>query len=405
MMRKIQYIVFFSILLISCRESRVDWRPSYDSTETIPYGTQVLRKELENIFPDSEIENIQLKTLEHFEEIRYSTKIDHYVYINERDVHSIDTWYEISDYVYDGGSAFISMETSNPVLLNALGLSIDSHFKTAQNQAIEISVLDGEKESKYVLEKVFGTGYIVNYNPETTDVVGYVTYNGVKQPNFVKVYHGNGFFMVHTTPSVFTNYNMLRKNSYQYVVNAFSYLDDSNIMWDNHRIDRRSSGEKNDGGFFNALSYILKHESMRWAFYLLLTLGFMYLLFNSKRRQKAVPIVLPYNNYTLDFAKTLSELYRYNPDHTAMVRYKINYFLEQLKGQYNITAKETEKDFSEILSSKSGVDIFTCQKIVSTIDLFKAKSYLTKDDFYLLQTLIETFNQKSNSYGRPKSRK
>lgn len=131
----------------------------------------------------------------------------------------------------------------------------------------------------------------------------------------------------------------------------------------------------------------------------------MYLFFNSKRRQRAVPIVLPYPNYTLDFAKTLSELYRYNTDHTAMVRYKINYFLEQLRLHYYITAKDTEKDFSEILSAKSGVDAETCRKLVLKIDILKSKNYLDKEDFFALHTLIESFKQKSKNYGRDTSRK
>ena len=261
-------------------------------------------------------------------------------------------------------------------------------------------------ETNYIFDKGVGTSFISKYNSETTDVLGYLIYENKKEPNFVKVFYGDGFLLIHTEPIAFTNYHMLNKNHYQYVVDMFSYLNDENIIWDNHRMyNRRAPGERNDGGFFDSLNFILKHQSLKWGFFLLLAMGIAFLLFNSKRKQKAIPIVLPYKNYTLDFAKTLSELYRYNSDHTAMVKYKINYFLEQIRVHYNITAKDTEKDFTEILSAKSGVDQETCRKIVLAIDIFKSKSYLDKEDFFKLQSLIESFNQKSNSYGRTTTRK
>lgn len=398
--RFIYLLILGLFLLIGCSERPVDWNPTYDSTQSIPYGTEVLRNELETIFPESTIENIKTSTNEYFyDHMDYHT-YGHYMYLNEFDVHSMETWQLISDYVHRGGSAFIAIGQGNASFLNGLGISIESFKKIPNAQVISVSIKDGNSEKSYVAEKVFNTEYISNYNPETTDVLGYLTYNGNKEPNLVKVYHGNGYFIINTTPTMFTNYQMLRKNHYQYIVSTFSYLEDAPIYWDNHRIGRRSSGEKNDGGFFNGLNFIMKHDSLKWAFFLIMLLGFLYLVFNSKRKQKAVPIILPYSNYTLDFAKTLSELYRYNPDHTAMIRYSINYFLEQIRQKYHITAKDTEKDYSELLSSKSGVDLQTCSKIVTTIDIYKSKSYLDKEDFYKLQTLIQTFNHKSNAYGR-----
>ena len=396
--------ILISLLFASCVESPVNWTPTYDSTHSIPYGTEVLRKELPKIFPDSKIQNIGVNTHNFFDEINAFYSYAHYMYINQIDIHTVSTWSLISNFVYDGGSAFIAIGQGNTVLLNDLGISIDSFLKVKDKQAISLSIQSGTTEKSFVAEKVFNTEYISNYNPETTDILGYLTYNGQKEPNLVKVYHGDGYFLISTTPSLFTNYQVLRKNHYQYVLNTFSYLEDADVYWDNHRMNQRSSGEKNDGGFFNGLSFIMKHESLRWAFFLLVLLGILYLFFNSKRRQRAVPIILPYSNYTLEFAKTLSELYRGKPDHTAMVRYKINYFLEQIRQKYHITSKDSEKDYAELLSSKSGVDIYTCQKIVTTIELYKTRSYLDREDFVKIQSLIQIFNHKSQAYARSNTR-
>ena len=402
----LKFTVFlFSFLFWSCGEIPVNWNRTFDSKDTIPFGTYVLRQELTEIFPDSKVRNISTTTYDHFEEIQYEYRKDHYFFIYDEIIWDDATWEKIVEYVNNGGSAFISVNAPNPVLEKVLGTQTSELLYASKLPAVSLSVKTPEKEKKYIFQKGANRFYFSQLKDETTEILGYLEYNGEKKPNFIKVYHGEGYFLLHCEPIAFTNYHMLKKNHAEYVTDVFSYLSPEDIMWDNHRLFRRQSGERNDGGFFNGLSFLMKHEALRWAFFLLVTMGLLYLFFNSKRRQRAVPIVLSYPNYTLDFAKTLSELYRYNADHTAMVRYKINYFLEQLRLHYYITPKDTEKDFSEILSAKSGVDFETCRKLVLKIDILKSKNYLDKEDFYSLHTLIESFKLKSKNYGRDTSRK
>lgn len=381
---------------MSC-EMPVDWSPTFDSKDTIPFGTFVLRQELETLFPGSEIENIDLKTGDYMEKIRYEYRYDHYVSIYSMNHLPDSTWLRIVNYVNNGGSALISNAQQIPVFEKELGVkTVEFPYENEENPSVTLSV----KNKNYTFHKGFRTSYFSNFNPETTEVLGYLTYQNKKKPNFIKVYHGHGYFLLHAEPFAFTNYHMLRENHSEYASQIFSYMENADILWDNHRINRRQSGESNDGGLFSALGFVLKHQALRWALFLMVAAGILYLIFNSKRKQKAVPVILPYSNHSLDFAKTLSELYRYNPDHTAMSKYKINFFLEQLKTHYNITSKDTEKDFSGLLSAKSGAPVQLCEKLVLTIDIFRNKNYLDKEDFYKLQTLIESFHQKSNLYGR-----
>ena len=402
-----KYSLFFiSFLILGCGELPVNWFPSFDSKDTIPFGTYVLRQELPHLFPDSNITNINQNTYEFFEGIEYQYRTDHYVFIYEGEHFTDATWEKILDYVNQGGSALIANPVKNPTFEKYIGV------KTAEfapdlipDISVSLSVKTSGKEKSYVYEKGVKTNYFSEFNPETTDVLGYITYEGVQKPNFIKVYYGDGYLLLHAEPYVFTNYHLLKENHSKYIANVFSYFEDADILWDNHRIFQREKLSDSDGGFFNALGFTLKHKALRSAFLLLVLMGILFLVFNSKRRQKAVPIILPHSNHTLDFAKTLSELYRYNSDHTAMVKYKINYFLEQIKTRYGITAKDAEKDFSELLSAKSGVELNLCEKLVLTIDIFRGKNYLDKEDFFKLQSLIESFNQKSNQYGTTTTRK
>lgn len=395
-------------LLFGCSSERpVDWTPTFDSAHTIPYGTYVLHRELKNIFPDSKVTNIKENTYEYLEKIQYDYSTDSYVFIHQENIFTDAVWEKLLLYVNYGGVAFVSLGTPNPTFEKYLEVKYHSFEPpNSGKKTVNLSVLNNGKEKSYPFKKGVGTNYFSGFNPLTTEVLGHIHYNGKKQPNFIKVYHGSGYFLLHTEPFAFTNYYMLRNENYKYVTDALSYLPDQNIIWDNHRINQREATDSNrDGGFFSALSFILKHKSLRWALSLLISMGILFLIFNSKRRQKAVRIIEPYPNYSLSFAQTLSELYKNNADHTAIVKYKINYFLEQIRTHYNISAKDTEKDFSELLSAKSGVDLNLCKKLALQIDIYRSKNYLDKEDFFKLQSLIQAFNQKSGHYGRTTGRK
>lgn len=397
--QRIYPLFIFCILLIGCSKIPVNWQPTFDSKDAIPYGTYILRQELETLFPDSKITNITKKTSDYFEETQYEYKYDQYIFLYPENFFSDSTWIKIIEYVNKGHVALISTRESS-FLEKELKFSIHQLDSLNQDSKVKLSFADGNPQENFILEKGMGTSYFSTWDTINTEILGYLELKKVKKPNFIKIYHGKGYFLLHTEPYAFTNYHMLKKNHYQYVTGVLSYLPDQDILWDNHRIFQREKSRPNRGGFFNALGFMMKHQSLRWALILLMISGFLYLIFNAKRKQKPVPILLPYPNYTLDFAKTLSELYRYNSDHTAMVKYKINYFLDQLRSQYNITSKDIEKDYSELLSAKSGVELSLCQKIVLNIDIFKDKTYLDKEDFFKLQSLIQTFNQKSKQHGR-----
>lgn len=399
-------LLLFIIALCSCNQIPVNWSPTFDSTDKIPYGTYILRKEMKELFPNSKIENIKNYTFNYFEENKYGNKESTYFLIYPGNYHDNYTWQLILNYVNRGGSAFVSIRHDDPVLQEHLGLIFGEIEIAEENIAVKLSVLNDGKETTNILQKGVSTTFIENYDPETTEILGYFEYKNVKEPNFVKVYHGKGYFLVHTEPYAFTNYHLLRDDNYKYATDVLSYVEDQPlILWDNHNMYFRDTLKYDNGGFFSALSFIFKHESLLSAFLLLVFMGFLYLIFNAKRKQSAVKIIEPYSNNTLNFAQTLAELYKSNADHTAITKYKINYFLEQIKQNYNISTKETEKDFSELLSAKSGVDLNLCKKLVLTMDIFRSRNYLDKEDFFKLQSLIQSFNQKSDHYGRANQRK
>ncbi|MFA7615902.1 MAG: hypothetical protein WCY16_04900 [Weeksellaceae bacterium] len=404
-MRKIfgKYLMsVFGLMLIGCGSDDFSWYKTFESADTNPMGTYVLRQELPKIFPNSEITDIKGNTLDFFMD-EFLTD-EHYFFIHS-DTYIIPdyTWEEVMWKVNQGGSAFISSYNFSSELTDSLGFDTKPSMPMKSESSVRYSVKKPEGEKTYVYTgQSKNYSYFSNYNPQNTEVLGYAEFeNKKKEPNYIKVYYGKGYLLLHAEPVLFSNYEMLKTDHFKYVTDAFSYIDDTGIVWDNYRTARRNQVSSNeDGGFFSSLSFIMKHKSLKMAFLTLLALGILYLLFNSKRRQRAQEVILPYSNHTLDFTKTLAELYRYNTDHTAMTKYKINYFLEQLRMNYNITARDTEKDFTDLLAAKSGADRETCQNLVNVINSYRTRNYLNKTDFVRIQSIIETFNRKIKFNGR-----
>lgn len=403
MMKFGKYLLLLLIALImSCGTQRfIDWTKTFDSDDTIPMGTFVLRKELHKIFPKSKITNIKTSTLNFFR--KENPENQQYFFINQyTSILPNKTWEEILYFVNNGGTAFVSSYNfDNYAFADSLKVRTMQVSSTAGSYPnFKYSVLRNGNEKSYLFDSQSKSNVLFSdFDTETTEILGYSKVGEELIPNFIIVYYGKGYFLLHTEPVVFSNYEMLQKDHYKYVTDVFSYMNDHNILWDNYDLIQRNrertkeNTERSD--FFNSLNFIMRNKSLKNSFFILLILGILYLIFNSKRRQRIQEIIVPYSNYTLNFSKTLAELYRYSDDHTALTRYKINYFLDQLRTVYNLTPKDTEKDFTEQLSAKSGVSVENCRQLVAVIMEYRNRNYLNKHEFLKIQSLIESFNRKT----------
>jgi hypothetical protein len=129
-------------------------------------------------------------------------------------------------------------------------------------------------------------------------------------------------------PVAFTNYNLLKEDRYRYTENVLSYIPKGNIYW-------YTKGQNNENISESPLRYILSQPALKWAWYLFLIGMLIFMIFNAKRKQRIVPILLLANS-TIDFTKTIGNLYYQEGDHTNIIDKKIIYFLEKIRTEYLI---------------------------------------------------------------------
>jgi hypothetical protein len=207
------------------------------------------------------------------------------------------------------------------------------------------------------------------------------------RPDLVKFsYKGGGTLYLHFAPMAFTNFFLLHKHNKAYYDNALSYLPASvkEVIWDEYfRYDRTRD--------FSAFRYILGNRPLRWAFWLSLLLFALIYLFESKRKQRMVPVTPGLRNNSLDFVRTIGRLYYQRRDNHDLALKMSAHFLDHVRTRYNLPVTTPDEGFVERLSYKTGYPREPLQELVSDIQRLQDGSPLTDETLLALHRKIDTF--------------
>jgi len=387
-----------AIVISFMRTQPTDWSETYNYKHKKPFGTYIIHQEFKNLFPKQEITTITKNTYDYFDTAydytndAYDLK-GNYMYINNN-MRTIDneTSEGILSFVAEGNTAFIAATVFNEVLMDSLnfGYSYQNIKINLQNPShinAEISFKDkGVNKEAYQYSKNISTTYIEYSDAQNTTVLGSQKINDTIRPNFIKVNYQKGQFYLHTQPIVFTNYHLLNGNQ-EYIAKVFSYLDQAPLHWDSHKSYRRRKGNNNK----SSLSYFLSHKALKWAFLLALMSLLFFILFNTKRKQRIIPVIKPLQNTTIDFTQTIGNLYFQQNNHTDIIQRKIIFFLEKIRNEYFIDTQNLNDDFIDKLTLKSGKKYGEVKLVITTVLKLNSKHTCTEDDLLRLNQLTEKF--------------
>ena len=114
------------------------------------------------------------------------------------------------------------------------------------------------------------------------------------------------------------------------------------------------------------------------------------MIFNAKRKQRIVPILQPLKNTSLEFVKSIGNLYLQEGDFHDMMAKKAQYFLHKVRLDLLIDTSKLDEDFIKKLHLKTGAKLDTIQEAVSLIK--KAQdpyANVMKEDFIKMNQLLD----------------
>ena len=222
-------------------------------------------------------------------------------------------------------------------------------------------------------------------------------------PNFVRIPYGKGAVFFHTSPLAFSNFYMKEKKGLEYADKALAYLPEGPVYWDRYS-DYDSAMRRNWGrrpprttrtlSNDSPLQYILSQPALAWAWYIALGMGFFYLLFRAKRRQRIIPVLEPNRNTSMEFVSTIGQLYFQQNNHRKLAIQKWKLFLGYIRDRYHLQTRELDENFIKKLAERSGIPEQTLQPI------FRLAHNIERSEVFLSENTLVDLHQALDGFYR-----
>ena len=369
----------------------LNWHPSYAKKHKIPYGTYVLRNELKQLFPSTEIEDVKVPP---YVFLGDSTKMGTYIFIDNAVNFGDAEFMRLLKFVERGNDVFMS---THGAIIDTLNLETQSLLTSNLDEKVFFKMVNKKFPStEYSFDRGFRNQVFTEIDTLKTTVLGktgYIDKSGERTEegiNFIKYNHGKGNLYLHTFPELFTNYYLLKDNNNQHTAAVLSYLDaDKTIYWDEYY----KTGKTKIG---SPMHYLLNNPSLKWAYYIVLIGVLFFVLFEGKRKQRYIPIVTPLKNQTLAFTRTIANMYYEKSEHKNIAEHKVSYLFDFIRMKLRIPTNKIDKTFYKYVASRSGNSIEDIEKLFDYCNQIHLKNTVTKEELLKLNTLIEFFKNSIN---------
>lgn len=362
-----------------------DWTPSYHRDDKIPFGLYILNHEKENIFPGTLVTTSRLAVYNTLKDKNFSNTT--YLFIaGELKFDKLD-YQELVKFMNKGNNVFIAAFDLGSVLNDTLKLETNNVFN-AGDKPERINFVNPllKSEEGYVFDKGLSNQYFSGIDSSRCTVLGK---NSNGDINFVKYTFGKGALYILPNPQLLTNYSLLKPAGADYAAKALSYLPASKeLIWD----ETFTLGKINND---DILSVLYKYDQLRWAYYISIFGLLIFVIYEMKRRQRIIPIILPLQNTSADFVYVVGKVYYQQRDNSDIAQKKINYFLDHIRLTYRLKTIHPDEELISSLILKSEADEETVRQLFNLIHVIGTGIKVTDSQLIELNKLIEKFYNQS----------
>ena len=384
-------LAIISIVAIEMtKPKQINWFPSYAVHHKIPFGSYVFNEQLKRVADD-----VTIVERPPFEYLMNNDISGTYLFYNGGIEFGKDELNRLLDWVSKGNTLMVSAVGFESKLLDTLKLdtrsvNIIDNFNNEYQVKLVNPLLEENNSYKYDRPTTF---YHFNkIDTLNTAVIGLIdSYRGENKPmedslvSSIKQPFGDGEIILNTFPQAFSNYFILQSPNQNYTAGILSYIDTNKPIY----VDTYYKTGKT---FYTSPMYLfLNTKSLKWAYYLVLIGALVYIIFEGKRKQRAIPIVKPLKNQTVDFTRTIANMYYESGKHKDIAQHKINHFLEYIRNTLHLSTSEINNSFIKNLAARSNNTIEDTQTLFKLISSLSEKIEINTIELERLNTLIEQF--------------
>lgn len=388
-MRNMLFVVPMLVLLASCGSGGgskpLNRRITLSKHDDIPYGAKVAYEVLPHLFPDASITTMNndnpVPIGGSSDTSRVLIVVSSSVIADDADVT------RLMNFIQEGNQVFISANRISDNLLKEFSIRATSREQFSEEpDSLTVGVYD-PVSADYKTFSYPGDSYdnwITKLDSQYTTILGR---DEKGRPNFIRLtYKGGGAIYLQFAPLAFSNFFLLHKQNIAYLENALSYLpaNTQEIIWNEYyRYDHTRE--------FSAFQYILKHPALRWAFWLLLLLFLILYLFDSKRRQRQIPVIPPLSNTSLDFVRTIGRLYFQRRDNHNLALKMVAHFQDQVRTRFHLPVTALDEGFVDRLAYRTGYSKQTLASLVDYMYHLPTKAYISDDELLDFHRQLDAF--------------
>lgn len=365
-----------------------EWNFTLSNTDKEPFGTFILYSEMKKIFPSGSVESYR----EPAYNLLHNKQLVNTAYICISGSFPV-TKYDLNEiirYVKRGNYFFVSANHFSRLFQDTMGFKKSTVLFSGAKDSQSVNFVNPNiyTHKNYISS----TNLIPFYRNQgfrelkNLDTIVALGKNSESSVNFIKLPMGKGAIFIHADPLCFSNYFVLKNNNVEYTAGALSYIPATvtSIMWDEYYKLGRS-------GAATPLRFLLSNTSLRWAFWMALTGIVLFMFFESKRKQRIIPVIEPLKNSSLDFIKTVAGVYFQQKDNRAIAQKKIQYWLDYIRTRLFISTNETGAFFIKTVSQKSTVPENNIAAILQYSNKLNDHYSFSDTDLVNLNELIDAF--------------
>ncbi len=386
-----KYILYLSIafglfLIVKLTgPKQFNWTPTYASEDKNPFGAYVLGELLPELFKGKKLD-ISNQTMY---ELKDSLKSGENVIIL---THSFNSEKEdtkvLLDHAEKGATIFIGAQSFYGKLADTLKLlTFDYLFRNSlyekRKDTSYVKFVNPKLDSShhFVFKRDNIHNYFGKFDSTRTTVVAE---NDFHQPVIIRVTWGKGNFILNCIPLAFTNIYALSGDANEFIATSFSYLPQTNSHWTEfYSIGRMESS--------TPLRFILTREPLAWAYYISIISLLLFMIFESKRKQRIIPVIKPLENTSLEFVGTIGNLYYQRSDHKNIAEKKILFFLDQIRTRYLLSQTTAGENFISLLAKKAGKGEEQVKRLFDAIARIQKQTTIAEEELIELNTQMEKF--------------
>lgn len=384
-------IVLIAIYIVAevNRPEQIDWKATLSSKDKNPYGAYILFQQLKDLFPHAAINTYHLPVYNQLNQFTDSNTA--YILIEPARLRlSPEDIEALLNYVVEGNYVFIAAVNISNELMDTLKLATKNRFELLNKGSSTVNFKNPalHAEKNYSYQRMTLDKYFSKYDTANTVVLGCNQYNDV---NFIRMPYGEGAFFVHPLPLCFSNDFLLTAANADYTAKALSYLPKNihTLLWDEYYKQDEKNAE-------TPLRYILSNKWLRLAFRTGLLTILLFVFFEMKRKQQIIPVIYPLRNSTLDFVRTVGNVYFNKQDNKNIALKKISYFLESIRSGFNLQTNYPNEEFIQALAKKTALPEEEVTSLVKLIEVIQNEVYISDQQLLELNRQIDNFNKRLN---------